>query len=33
MQILDGRALSKKIEENVNQDVKKLKSTCGCTLV
>ncbi|QSZ41716.1 bifunctional methylenetetrahydrofolate dehydrogenase/methenyltetrahydrofolate cyclohydrolase FolD [Sulfurimonas aquatica] len=31
MQLLDGRTLSKKIETQVAQDVKKLKETCGCT--
>nr|WP_321265512.1 bifunctional methylenetetrahydrofolate dehydrogenase/methenyltetrahydrofolate cyclohydrolase FolD [uncultured Sulfurimonas sp.] len=31
MQLLDGRALSKKIEEKVSKEVEKLKSTCGCT--
>ncbi|EQB40429.1 bifunctional 5,10-methylene-tetrahydrofolate dehydrogenase/ 5,10-methylene-tetrahydrofolate cyclohydrolase [Sulfurimonas hongkongensis] len=31
MQLLDGKALSKKIEEKVASDVKELKSTCGCT--
>jgi methylenetetrahydrofolate dehydrogenase (NADP+) / methenyltetrahydrofolate cyclohydrolase len=31
MQLLDGRALSKKIEQKVSDEVKKLKSTCGCT--
>lgn len=31
MQILDGKALSKKIEERIAQEVKDLKSTCGCT--
>ena len=31
MQILDGKALSKKIEQNVGDEVKELKSTCGCT--
>jgi methylenetetrahydrofolate dehydrogenase (NADP+)/methenyltetrahydrofolate cyclohydrolase len=31
MQILDGRALSKKIEKQVTQEVINLKSTCGCT--
>lgn len=31
MQLLDGRALSKKIELQVTEDVKKLKETCGCT--
>lgn len=31
MQLLDGRALSKKIETNVADEVKKLKDTCGCT--
>jgi len=31
MQLLDGRALSKKIEQNVAVEVKELKSTCGCT--
>lgn len=29
--ILDGRKLSKKIEQQVEQEVKELKSTCGCT--
>ncbi|QFR49240.1 bifunctional methylenetetrahydrofolate dehydrogenase/methenyltetrahydrofolate cyclohydrolase FolD [Sulfurimonas lithotrophica] len=29
--ILDGRKLSKKIEQNVGDEVKELKSTCGCT--
>ena len=31
MQILDGKALSKKIEANVAQEVIELKETCGCT--
>ena len=31
MQLLDGKALSKKIEINVTDEVKKLKDTCGCT--
>jgi len=31
MQLLDGKALSKKIELQVTQDVKKLKESCGCT--
>jgi methylenetetrahydrofolate dehydrogenase (NADP+)/methenyltetrahydrofolate cyclohydrolase len=31
MQLLDGKALSKKIEENVAKEVKQLKETCGCT--
>ena len=31
MQILDGKALSKKIEVQVTDEVKKLKETCGCT--
>ncbi|MEN8304147.1 MAG: bifunctional methylenetetrahydrofolate dehydrogenase/methenyltetrahydrofolate cyclohydrolase FolD [Campylobacterota bacterium] len=31
MQILDGKALSKKIELQVTDEVKKLKETCGCT--
>ncbi|QOP41228.1 bifunctional methylenetetrahydrofolate dehydrogenase/methenyltetrahydrofolate cyclohydrolase FolD [Sulfurimonas marina] len=31
MQLLDGRALSKKIEQKVSDEVKELKSTCGCT--
>ncbi len=31
MQILDGRALSKKIELQVGDEVKKLKDSCGCT--
>jgi len=31
MQILDGRALSKKIESEVTSDVKALKDKCGCT--
>ncbi|MFT7860806.1 MAG: bifunctional methylenetetrahydrofolate dehydrogenase/methenyltetrahydrofolate cyclohydrolase FolD [Sulfurimonas sp.] len=31
MQLLDGRALSKKIEQKISEDVKELKSTCGCT--
>jgi len=31
MQILDGRALSKKIELQITDEVKKLKETCGCT--
>jgi methylenetetrahydrofolate dehydrogenase (NADP+)/methenyltetrahydrofolate cyclohydrolase len=31
MQILDGKALSKKIEANVAQEVIQLKETCGCT--
>ena len=29
--ILDGRKLSKKIEEKVSEEVKQLKQTCGCT--
>ena len=31
MQLLDGKALSKKIEIKVTDEVKKLKETCGCT--
>ena len=31
MQLLDGKALSKKIELQVTQEVKKLKESCGCT--
>jgi len=31
MQILDGKALSQKIELKVTQEVKELKNTCGCT--
>ena len=31
MQLLDGRALSKKIEIQVTNEVKQLKETCGCT--
>jgi methylenetetrahydrofolate dehydrogenase (NADP+)/methenyltetrahydrofolate cyclohydrolase len=31
MQILDGKALSKKIELEVTKEVQELKSTCGCT--
>lgn len=31
MQLLDGKALSKKIEIQVTADVKKLKESCGCT--
>ena len=31
MQLLDGKALSKKIELQVTEEVKKLKETCGCT--
>ena len=31
MQLLDGRKLSKKIEIQVGDEVKKLKETCGCT--
>jgi len=31
MQLLDGKALSKKIELEVTSDVKKLKDKCGCT--
>jgi len=31
MQILDGKALSNKIEQQVEQEVKELKQTCGCT--
>jgi len=31
MQLLDGKALSRKIEEKVASDVKELKSICGCT--
>ena len=29
--ILDGRKLSKKIEQQVEEEVKQLKATCGCT--
>ena len=31
MQLLDGKALSKKIELEVTKDVKALKDRCGCT--
>ncbi len=31
MQLLDGRKLSKKIEEEITQEVKELKESCGCT--
>ena len=31
MQLLDGKALSKKIELQVTDEVKKLKENCGCT--
>jgi len=31
MQLLDGRLLSKKIEQQVSEEVVKLKETCGCT--
>ena len=31
MQLLDGKALSKKIEIQVTDEVKKLKDICGCT--
>jgi len=31
MQLLDGKTLSKKIELQITEDVKKLKDTCGCT--
>jgi len=31
MQLLDGRALSKKIEIQITEEVKALKETCGCT--
>jgi len=31
MQLLDGRALSKKIELQITKEVKELKETCGCT--
>jgi len=31
MQLLDGKALSKKIEEKVASETKELKSICGCT--
>ena len=31
MQLLDGKALSKKIELEVTSDAKKLKDKCGCT--
>jgi len=31
MQLLDGKALSKKIELQVATEVKKLKESCGCT--
>ena len=31
MQLLDGRLLSKKIEQQVSEEVKALKETCGCT--
>ncbi|PHQ57875.1 MAG: bifunctional methylenetetrahydrofolate dehydrogenase/methenyltetrahydrofolate cyclohydrolase, partial [Sulfurimonas sp.] len=31
MQLLDGRKLSKKIELQITDEVKKLKEHCGCT--
>lgn len=31
MQLLDGKKLSNKIEEQITQETKKLKDTCGCT--
>ena len=31
MQLLDGKLLSKKIEQEVSQEVKQLKESCGCT--
>ena len=31
MQLLDGKLLSKKIEQQVSEEVKTLKETCGCT--
>lgn len=31
MQLLDGKLLSKKIEQEVSEEVKTLKETCGCT--
>lgn len=31
MQLLDGKALSKKIETQVTSDVQQLKKSCGCT--
>jgi len=31
MEILDGKALAKKIETNVKQEVEQLKESCGCT--
>ena len=31
MQLLDGRKLSKKIELEISDEVKKLKESCGCT--
>ena len=31
MQLLDGRNLSKKIELEISDEVKKLKESCGCT--
>ena len=31
MKILDGKALSKKIELQITQEVQKLKNSCGCT--
>ena len=31
MQLLDGKALSQKIELQITDEVKKLKETCGCT--
>ena len=31
MQLLDGRKLSKKIELQITDEVKKLKESCGCT--
>ena len=31
MQLLDGKKLSKKIELEITNEVKKLKETCGCT--
>ena len=31
MQLLDGKKLSNKIEQDITQEVKRLKETCGCT--
>ena len=33
MQLLDGKKLSKKLEDKVSAEVKQLKETCGCTPV